>query len=280
VPLAFTELYHPLNWTAGPSNDWFVAAYASAERRTGTLYDSQGSELARFSSTQQRLGIDLGQPWGRFGEFRLGAEVRRLRASPTLIGRAAQNVPEAFLSIERGLRLASVVDQLDFANFPSRGYRLVGEIGYGDNRSLGHYQRLEASALVASTFGAHTVTVFGLARGASTQRPDEIGRFGLGGFHLLSGYRDDQVRGNYVLFGRLGWHMRLPYSPVVARAFFIGATAEVGNAWASRDEFRRGALRSGMSLFFGADTGVGPLYLAFTHAGRGDSGVVLFLGRP
>jgi len=280
VPLAFTELYHPLNWTAGPSNDWFVAAYASAERRTGTLYDSQGSELARFSSTQQRLGIDLGQPWGRFGEFRLGAEVRRLRASPTLVGRAAQNVPEAFLSIERGLRLASVVDQLDFANFPSRGYRLVGEIGYGDNRSLGHYQRLEASALVASAFGAHTVTVFGLARGASTQRPDEIGRFGLGGFHLLSGYRDDQVRGNYVLFGRLGWHMRLPYAPVVARAFFVGATAEVGNAWASRDEYRRGALRTGMSLFFGADTGVGPLYLAFTHAGRGDSGVVLFLGRP
>jgi NTE family protein len=82
------------------------------------------------------------------------------------------------------------------------------------------------------------------------------------------------------LFGRLGWNMRLPYTPAIARAFFLGATAEVGNAWASRDAFRGGALRTGMSLYFGADTGVGPLYLAFTHAGRGDSGVVLFLGRP
>jgi NTE family protein len=280
VPLAFTELYHPLNWTSGPADDWFVAGYAGAERRNGALYDVQGAEMARFSSTQQQLGIDLGQPWGRFGEFRLGAEVRRLRASPTLVGRAALNVPVAYLSIERGLRLATVVDQLDFANFPSRGYRLVGELGYGENKSLGRYQRLEASALVASTFGAHTVTTFVLARGASTQQPDTIGRFALGGFQMLSGYRDDQLRGNYVLFGRLGWHMRLPYEPVVARAYFIGATGEVGNAWATRDDFRTGALRTGMSLYLGADTGVGPLYLAFTHAGRGNTGVVLFLGRP
>jgi NTE family protein len=280
VPLVFTELYHPLNWTVGPSNDWFVAGYASAERRNGALYDNLGFELARFSSTQQRLGIDVGQPWGRFGELRLGAEVRRLRASPTLVGRAAQNVPDAYLSIERGLRLAAVVDQLDFANFPSRGYRLMSEIGFGEDNALGRVQRLEASALAAGTVGAHTVTAFGLVRGASTQRPTDIGRYGLGGFHLLSGYRDDQLRGNYVLFGRLGWNMRLPYAPAVARAFFIGATAEVGNAWASRDDYRAGALRTGMSLYFGADTGVGPLYLAFTHAGRGDSGVVLFLGRP
>jgi NTE family protein len=35
-----------------------------------------------------------------------------------------------------------------------------------------------------------------------------------------------------------------------------------------------------MSLYFGADTGIGPLYLALTHAPRGGSGVALFLGRP
>ena len=74
--------------------------------------------------------------------------------------------------------------------------------------------------------------------------------------------------------------MRLPYVPAVARAFFVGATAEAGNAWFTREQQRRGSLRSGMSLFIGADTGLGPLYLGLTHAPQGHSGVVLFLGRP
>ncbi|MDH4061911.1 MAG: patatin, partial [Aquincola sp.] len=76
------------------------------------------------------------------------------------------------------------------------------------------------------------------------------------------------------------WYMRLPYTPAVGRAFFVGATAEAGNAWISQQELRDGSLRTGMSLFFGADTGFGPLYLALTHAPRGQTGVVLFLGRP
>jgi NTE family protein len=74
--------------------------------------------------------------------------------------------------------------------------------------------------------------------------------------------------------------MKLPYAPVVARAFFVGATAEVGNAWATREAFKLGKLRTGMSVYAGADTGFGPLYLALTHAPRGSSGVALFLGRP
>ena len=181
---------------------------------------------------------------------------------------------------ESGLRLAAVIDQLDFANFPSRGYRAVGEIAVGEGNQEGRFQRLEASALAVTTLGAHSLSLFGLARGASAQQPGAIGRFGLGGFHLLSGYRDNQLLGNYVLFGRLGWQMRLPYVPVVARAFFVGTTLEAGNAWASRDDFRDGSLRTGMSLYFGADTGLGPLYLGLTHAPKGSSGVMLFLGRP
>jgi len=39
-------------------------------------------------------------------------------------------------------------------------------------------------------------------------------------------------------------------------------------------------LRSGMSLFLGADTGIGPLYLGLTYAPRGRAGLTLFIGRP
>jgi NTE family protein len=96
----------------------------------------------------------------------------------------------------------------------------------------------------------------------------------------MSGYRDGQLLGNYVLFSRLTWYMRLAGTPTVARAFFVGASAEAGNAYATRDELHATSLRAGMSLFVGADTALGPLYMGLTHAPRGQTGVVLFIGRP
>ena len=41
-----------------------------------------------------------------------------------------------------------------------------------------------------------------------------------------------------------------------------------------------GTLRAGMSLFLGAETGVGPLYIGLTHAPRGETGIAVFIGRP
>ena len=176
-----------------------------------------------------------------------------------------------------------VIDQLDFANFPQRGSRLVGEAALGDSGNggdNGRFQRLEASATAVKTFGRHSFNFYTSARGASQQQGATLGRYELGGFHQLSGYRDGQLLGNYVLFSRLTWYMRLAGTPTLARGYFIGASAEAGNAYATRDELRTGSLRSGMSLFFGADTGLGPLYMGLTHAPRGQTGVVLFIGRP
>jgi NTE family protein len=263
------------------SNDWFVAGYAGAERKLGTLYaPADGTELARYRRTIAGAGIDLGQPWGRFGELRIGLATQRIRTQPTLVAAQAEDVARAVDVRESGLRMATVIDQLDFANFPTRGFRIVADLRIGEGSGEGRFRSLDASALMAKTFGAHTLSLYGTARGVSAQQRDDIGRYELGGFHQLSGYHDGQLLGDYVLFGRAGWYMKLPYTPVVARAHFVGATAEVGNAWATRDDFRAGSVRTGMSLYLGADTAFGPLYLALTHAARGHSGVVLFLGRP
>lgn len=279
-PQWFTELYHPLNWTVGLSNDWFFATYAGVERRKGTLYNAGGAEYARFDRTSSRAGADLGQPWGRYGEVRFGLEALRVRATPTLVASAPGDGVEAVQTTEIGLRLGIVVDQLDFANFPQRGYRLVGAAAFGDSRENGHFQRLEASALSVLTVGRHTLNLYGLARGASVQQGATIGRYNLGGFHSLSGYHDGQLAGNYVLFSRLTWYMRLANTPTLVRGLFVGATAEVGNAYATRSELHTLSIRTGMSLFLGADTGLGPAYLALTHAPLGDTGLMLFIGRP
>jgi NTE family protein len=279
-PLIFTELYHPLQIAAGPASDWFVAAYAGSDRYTGTIYDAGGSDLARYVRTTARAGLDLGQPWGRFGEIRLGLFTQRIRTRPTLVAAPIADLAELTTQREAGLQLATVIDQLDFANFPTQGFRIVARLAAGDSADEGRFQRLEASALGVTSIGRHSWSLFGLARGASAQVEGPIGRFELGGFQQLSGYRDGQLLGNYVMLVRTGWTMRLPYEPTIARAYFVGATVEAGNAWISRQAFREGRLRTGMSLFFGADTGLGPLYLGVTHAPEGQTGVVLFLGRP
>jgi NTE family protein len=82
VPTFATELYHPLGWTTALTNDWFVAGYASIERRTLSVFDPDDDvdvELARFHRTTTRAGFDLGQPWGRFGEFRFRHHLPRSR---------------------------------------------------------------------------------------------------------------------------------------------------------------------------------------------------------
>ena len=61
---------------------------------------------------------------------------------------------------------------------------------------------------------------------------------------------------------------------------FAGGSIEAGNAWASRRDISFKGLRTGTSLFIGADTGVGPLYLGVVSAPKGYTGLYLFLGRP
>ena len=110
----------------------------------------------------------------------------------------------------------------------------------------------------------------------------DLGRYSynLGGFHRLSGYRFNQLAGNYVLFGRLQAYQRLEYVPLLARGLFVGGTLEAGNAWTRKSDVSLSDLRTGSSLFVGADTSVGPLYFGITYAPRGHSGVYMFLGRP
>jgi NTE family protein len=88
------------------------------------------------------------------------------------------------------------------------------------------------------------------------------------------------VAGNYLMFGRVTYYQRLPWQLGATRALFAGGSLELGNAWLERRDMGFGNLRSGGSLFLGADTGLGPLYLSVVHAPRGYTGLYLFLGRP
>ena len=285
TPHLYSELYQPLSFKMGQSNDWFASGWGEVERRIISLYnESSGEALARLERQSATFGIDLGQPWGRLGEVRLGLVHQSWRISPKLV---SVDSPDSRLEQtwhETGIRLKAVVDQLDFANFPQRGYRVTLEAlagqQSGGNGVRDRFNRTELQTTLVKSWGAQTLNLHARAMLASQPRDAALGPYVLGGFQQLSGYQPGQLAGNTLLFGRATYYQRLSEKPVLTRGFFVGGSLEVGNVWDRRPQASLSDLRLAASVFVGADTGVGPLYLALGRAPKGGSAVYLFIGRP
>ena len=288
TPTLFSELRYPLGLLKGLGSDLFVAGYAEIQWRQFTLYDNDsGDQLGRFSRGLGRYGLDIGQPWGKFGEVRLGLTQAVIHVSPELISDEYVGTTDSSTLRETGVRLMAVLDQLDYVNFPTRGYRveasaLTGHRTVSSPSTSENFTRLEFDGTSAISWGNTTLNTRLLAQSSGGKDPTNIDQYSytLGGFHQLSGYQQDQLTGSEVLYGRLMAYHRLDTSPLLTRGFFMGASLEAGNAWPGQDGMTLFDMRLGSSLFVGADTALGPLYLGITYAPRGQTALYLYLGRP
>lgn len=280
----YSEIYQPLD----AASERFAAAYVDTSLRRVELFNTEGKARALVQRQGIQVGADIGWPLGmlgRLGDMRVGVVAAQRRATPELVaGLLPENVVQSLRWRELGLRAAVISDQLDYANFPSDGYRVKGEVAAGrrsfEGNSSTSFTRIEGTATGVKTWGVHTFNLGARFARASQIPPEAIDEYSLGGFQQLSGYRVGQVAGNYLLFGRLTYYQRLPVRIGVARALFAGGSLEAGNAWAQSRDISFDGLRAGGSLFVGADTGIGPLYLSVVSAPRGYTGLYLFLGRP
>ncbi|MCW5652912.1 patatin-like phospholipase family protein [Hydrogenophaga sp.] len=282
----YSEIYQPLTL----KSDRFVAGYVDASLRRVELYTESGQTAALVQRQGIQVGLDMGWPMGllgNVGDMRVGLVAASRKVTPDIIaGVEPEDLVGSLLWTEVGVRAAIIADQLDYANFPSRGYRAKGELVLGRRSFEGvatgssSFTRLEGTATGVKSWGPHTFNVGARFAYASQIPIGAIDEYALGGFQQLSGYRVGQVAGNYLLFGRLTYYQRLPWNVGVARALFVGGSLEAGNAWSQRSDITLRKLRAGSSLFIGADTGIGPLYLSIVSAPRGYTGLYLFLGRP
>ena len=277
-----SEWYQPL----GGDRDRFLSAYVDHERRRIELFDRGGDPLALFRRKTTRIGADHGWhlgPVGNWGDVRLGWSGARRQSLPDFVNTSVLGGVQPETWTESALRLAVVSDQLDHANFPSQGHRFKLDIQTGHFRNrLGRtpFQRWDLEHTQVGSWGPHTVSAHLRMAHSNAVTLGAVDEYALGGFHQLSGYRLGQVVGNNIALGRLTYYHRLPFQPGVARALFAGATLELGNAWPSSSAMAWSGLRAGSSLFLGADTGIGPLYLGLVHAPQGYTGLYLLLGRP
>lgn len=265
-----SEFYQPVEH----SRTLFIAPRVTWDQHLIDLY--QGNDIiAQYRVRKAAAAVDFGiQPWS-YGEIRLGYEA----------GSGTQSLYRGTLPLPRrdidfsAFRVRVLADQLDDVKFPHEGYG--GFIDYYDSiPDLGadnRYQKIEAGFLKAFTHKSYTLLAgarYGSYISSTIPFYDE---FTLGGFLNLSGYQQDQLRGQQVALGRLIAYRRARQS--MLGSFYIGASVETGNVWQTGQSVALNDLLMAGSVFIGYDTALGPLYLGFGTAERGVSSFYFYLGR-
>ncbi|WP_374592500.1 patatin-like phospholipase family protein [Aquabacterium sp.] len=287
-PRWYTELYRPSDHTYPFGLRPFASAYGSMSGQQIKVYsDTDSRTTGEISRYDLNAGLDVGTGWRELGELRLGVYQDHLRDDPELYSAEFSGPTRTQRVNETGLRLRAVFDQLDYAFFPQHGWRLTmeGQHGYlGDSSSQtindkAIFSRLYADGNAVYTWGAHTIDLAARVGASSQHTAPGLGHFSLGGFQQLSGYSPNQLNGNNLLFGRLGYYARLA-TPAYARGLFAGGSIEAGNTWSARRDISPLHLRHSFSAYLGADTALGPIYLATSHAPSIGSSITFFIGRP
>jgi NTE family protein len=250
----------------------FVTAGLALESPLVNVYD--GSErIARVRSDEANVEFALGRELDNWGELRFG--FLRGMGEPELDTGDPAAVPLAdFDRAEIYARFT--IDTLDSLYFPKGGNLLVAEWRSSEEH-LGastEFEQFSGRLMTAHTFGRHTVA-FGLRYDTTIDGvAPPWNQFEIGGFWDLSGFAQNELSGQNAghligaYYRQIGKFDRLP--------IYAGITLEKGNAWQTRGERSFDNSLNAGSLWIGADTPVGPMYLSYGRA-EGDRDSIYFV---
>lgn len=275
-PKFVTEFYQPLS-LRGP---FFVAPAFRYEESTLQLVSDAGQRIARYRVRDTDVSLAVGAELSNWGELRVG--VRRGDGSTrVLIG--DPGLPKGDFDIG-GAFVDFGYDRLDSAYFPKQGQAFrAGWIA--DRESLGaslDADIVRASWQLARSKGRYSV-VWSMDGGSALDdrvvSPQEL--FTLGGLFNVSGLANDARVGTQYGIARAIVYRRISRGGTGFFEFpaYLGVSVEAGNVWATRDDVDFGDLESGGSLFLGAESPFGPVYLAAGLASGGERAFYLYLGK-
>jgi NTE family protein len=224
----------------------------------------------------KRKGIDLafGREFGTWGEGRVGYRWARGNAEVQ-----SGDPALADYDFELGQIYARLfLDTLDNVYFPRSGNKgkfelITARKGLGSDSE---YEQVLFSYMKPVTSGRHTlVGAFSFNTTLDDNAPPES-LFRTGGFLHLSGYGPNQLSGQHAGLASVAYYRRI--SDMKLLPAYLGGSIEYGNAWQDSSDI---ALDNGIfngSLFLGADTPIGPLYLGLGLAEGGKHTAFLYLG--
>lgn len=271
-PRLLFDFYQPLARDAR----FFIAPSLEFGSLLTGVYDD-GNRLGEARARGGLFDIGGGREFGRWGEARLG--YRRGKGDIKVVSGADDIAPEGRFDIGEVFGRFSI-DTFDSLDFPRDGSEVRLE-WLTSSDALGANDRFRQIIVAlgqARTWGRYSVVgALDLELTTSGEAPI-ASQFRLGGFSNLSGFGENELAGQHAAraaligFRRIGNFALLP--------IYGGVTAELGNVWQDRDDIRlHDALFAG-SLWLGAGTPLGPVYVAYGRAEGGRSAFYLYLGRP
>ena len=268
-PALFTEIFQPLD----PAARYFFAGKASYQTWLANTFDDEGNKLSERRVRGPGLDLAVGRQFGTWGEARVGVLRRTGRIE---VGVGAPEPDTRFDIGEAYLRLTS--DKFDSLYFPTKGHFARAE-WRTSRTSLGADNDFDQASVIyqgAWSSGRNTLiggvtvhaTVDGVAPVQSLNR--------LGGFMNLSGYDDGRLSGQHAGLARLVLMRRI--NDIQQFQTRIGISLESGNVWQKRGDIGFDDNIQAASVFIGADTPIGPLYLGYGRNDAGEGSAYLYLG--
>ncbi|WP_369668346.1 patatin-like phospholipase family protein [Thioalkalicoccus limnaeus] len=272
-PGLLTEFYQPLD----PRERWYLEAGAGYVTESLTLFDPSESDRPSAKYLLTRIGgsLEFGRNLGDWG--RLGLRYGRYAGDADL---RSGDPGFAGYNFDAGeLTLSFQLDTLDNPSFPRNGW-FGSAFALTSRRALGASDDFDQAGfgLLHSRGWGRNSLLTGLSfAGNVGGDPVPQSLFRLGGFVNLSGFNQLELAGANMGLARTLYLRELGTGFIRT---YAGASLETGNVWAERSDIGFDSLRVGGSLFVGADTPIGPLYLGYGQADGGYDAIYLFLGRP
>ncbi len=273
-PRVAAEFYQPLS----PLQRYFIAPHLQAEAHNVPQLLG-GQTIGEFRVRSFEYGLDVGREFGNWGELRGGVLDTR---GTTAVRLGDFAVPEVSFHTHAGF-VRFNYDRLDSTTFPRSGEALTLALRAEDSgRGAAGSDLFTFDWRAAWSRGKNTAVAW-LSGGSTVGGSDTNVRayFPLGGFLNLSGTTAQSLAGPHYAIARLLYLRSVGHGGegVLNVPAYAGISYELGNVWTSRSEISVGTARNDVSLFFGADTYIGPAYLAVGYDEGGTTAFYLFLGR-
>lgn len=271
-----TEFIQPLQFRYGA----FITPYAGIRRNFVQFYQ-QKLHIGEFKVKRLHTGLDIGVT-GSIGELKIGPYVSHIQSKPDF-GVITSLIREDNVK-QTGLIFKGIYDQLDSLAFPRSGLHATANILATKKKwgSDDDYTRAQASISGAKSFGENTFLGH-LEWGDELTGKEDIpiyDSFKLGGPGRLSGLYLDQLTGSHYNLATLSYYRQYASLPSqIGRGMYLGLSLEAGrindllmdNPW---DWVTAG------SVFWGADTILGSVYVGYGYSNLNQSAWYLVIGGP
>jgi NTE family protein len=274
APRVAAEFYQPLS----ALQRYFIAPHLQAEAHN--VPQLQGEQtIGEFRVRSFEYGLDVGREFGNWGELRGGVLDTR---GTTAVRLGDFSVPEVSYHTQAGF-VRFNYDRLDSTTFPRNGQALTLALRAEESgRGAPGSDLFTFDWRAAWSRGKNTAVAW-LSGGSTVGGSDTNVRayFPLGGFLNLSGAAAQSLAGPHYAIARLLYLRSVGHGGegILNVPAYAGISYELGNVWANRSEISLATARNDASLFFGADTYIGPAYLAVGYDEGGNTAFYLFLGR-